>query len=83
MLSIMPPVLPILKLPGFIAPTVAGPMMVTPAPEALACCEACGLGTSVLALGQRGLLFLFAWWSHANPPPHASPGIDSVGDETW
>ena len=29
MLSIMPPVLPILKQPGVIPPTVAGPMIVT------------------------------------------------------
>ncbi len=30
MLSIMPPVLPILKQPGLMPPTVAGPMMVMP-----------------------------------------------------
>lgn len=30
MLSIMPPVLPILKAPGLIPPTVAGPIMVMP-----------------------------------------------------
>ena len=29
MLSIMPPVFPILKQPGLTPPTVAGPMMVT------------------------------------------------------